>query len=355
MSRFLDKRYASMKPYVPGEQPQGREFVKLNTNENPYPPAPGVMAALSEPEVRKLNLYSDPDCRILYAALAQAFGVNTDQVIVGNGSDELLAFAFLAFCGEDKGIAYPDISYGFYPVFAELFGLDGLEVPLREDFSIAPEDYYGLNRTIVIANPNAPTGLALSLEQIKAIAAHNPDDLVIVDEAYVDFGGESAVALLNEVENLLVIGTFSKSRSLAGMRVGYAIASADIMADMNKMKFSFNPYNADRLAQLAATASILDKAYFDRCTGEIIKSRAYTTEKLRAMGFTVLDSKANFVFAKHPAIDGGEYYAKLKDKGVLVRHFKKARISEYVRITIGTPAQMDALLAATAEILEEIK
>ena len=351
MSRFLDAKYAGMLPYVPGEQPQGREYVKLNTNENPYPPAPGVMEALNAAQVGKLNLYSDPDCRELYKALAQNFGVGEDQVIVGNGSDEILAFAFLAFC--EKGVAYPDLSYGFYPVFAELFGVNAKEVPLREDFSLAPEDYAGLGRTVVIANPNAPTGLALSLSQIEQLAKSNPDNLLLVDEAYVDFGAESAVALLDRLDNLLVVGTFSKSRSLAGMRVGYAVSSKEIIADLNKMKFSFNPYNVDRLAQLAAKAALEDRGYFDRCRNAIMDTREAAAKRLKELGFSVLPSKANFLFAAHGAIDGESLYRKLKDRGVLVRHFKKPRIQQYVRITIGTPEQMDALFSAVKDILEE--
>ncbi len=353
MSRFLAQRFSGLLPYTPGEQPQDRSYIKLNTNESPFPPSPAVVAALSSAEVEKLNLYSDPEVRQLRRAVADVYGLVPAQVLVGNGSDEILAFSFQAFCGKEKGVCFPDISYGFYPVYAKFYGLDFKEIPLSEDFRVQPEAYYGAGRTVFLANPNAPTGVALPVAQIAKIVRHNPGDLVVIDEAYVDFGGQSAVPLIAKYENLLVIQTFSKSRSLAGMRLGLALGNAALIEDLEKMRYSFNPYNVDRLAILAGTAAMKDTGYFEYCRENIIRTREKAAEVLRALGFSVLPSSANFLFARHPAISGGEYYLALKKRGILVRHFKKARIDAYVRITIGTQEQMDALMRTTRTILEE--
>lgn len=350
MSKFLSSAFSSLAPYTPGEQPQNRKYIKLNTNESPFPPAPGVISAVNSDRVSELNLYSDPQASVLINAIAENFGVSSDMVTVGNGSDELLAFSFMAFC--ENGVAYADITYGFYEVYAELFRLDSKVIPLSEKFQVIPDDYKKLGRTIFIANPNAPTGLILSLPQIEEILSANRDTLVVIDEAYVDFGGESAIKLINKYDNLLVIGTFSKSRNLAGARIGYAVSSPAIIEDLGKMKFSFNPYNLNRLSIIAGTEAMKDRAYFEKCTGLVKDARAYTTKELSALGFEILDSKANFIFAKNPAIGGKDYYLKLKECGILVRWFNRDRIRDFVRITIGTHGQMKALIDATREILK---
>lgn len=351
MSKFLSSAFASLAPYTPGEQPQNRKYIKLNTNESPFPPAPGVIKAINAERVGELNLYSDPQATVLIDAIADNFGVSSDMVAVGNGSDELLAFSFMAFC--EKGVAYADITYGFYEVYAKLFGLDAKVVPLSDEFEIVPSDYKNLGRTIFIANPNAPTGLALSLAQIEEILNANRENLVIIDEAYVDFGAESAIKLIEKYNNLLIIGTFSKSRNLAGARVGYAVSNPDIIADLGKMKFSFNPYNLNRLSIIAATEAMKDRAYFEKCTGLIKENRAYAVKELSALGFKMPDSKANFIFAKSDAIDGKDYYLALKERGILVRHFDRDRIRDYVRITVGSLEQMQLLVNATRDILKQ--
>jgi histidinol-phosphate aminotransferase len=353
MTRFLSNVYAAMQPYTPGEQPKGRKFVKLNTNENPYPPSPSVIAAISAAEIGRLNLYGDPECTALHQAIALTHGVNENQVISGNGSDEILGFIFMAY-GMGKRAVFPDVTYAFYPVFARLFGVPYREIPVREDFTIDPADYDNANGTIFIANPNAPTGFALTGEQIARIAKNNPNDLVVVDEAYVDFGGESALRLIDKYDNILVVRTFSKSRSLAGLRVGYAISTPEIIAELNAIKFSWNPYNVDRLAMLAAAAAVLDQGYFEAKVQSIVNTRQAFTGKLIELGYTVLPSKANFVFVKHPRLSGKALYEGLKEQGVLVRWFNSERIKDYVRITIGTPEQMDAFLQA-AEAAERAK
>ena len=350
MSKFLSSAFSGLAPYTPGEQPQNRKYIKLNTNESPFPPAPGVIEAVNADRVSELNLYSDPQASTLIEAIAENFGVAHNMVAVGNGSDELLAFSFMAFC--EKGVAFADITYGFYEVYASLFGLDAKIIPLSDKFEVVPSDYFNLGRTIFIANPNAPTGLILSLSQIEEILTANREALVVIDEAYVDFGGESAVKLIEKYDNLLVIGTFSKSRNLAGARVGYAISNPAIIEDLGKMKFSFNPYNLNRLSIIAGTQAMKDKAYFEKCTELVKQAREYTVHELSALGFVILDSKANFIFAKNPRISGQDYYLKLKENGILVRWFNRDRIRDFVRITIGTHEQMKALTDTTKEILK---
>ena len=352
MSRFLSRRHDSLRAYVPGEQPTGMEYIKLNTNESPYPPPPGVVAAASGEELRKLRLYPDPDGSRLIGKLAGRYRVEPENVIIGNGSDELLAFAFLAFCDSGRGAAFPDITYGFYPVYAEIYGVDYEQIPLKDDFTIDPGDYLDAGKNVIIANPNAPTGIALPLGDVERIVKSNPGYVVLVDEAYVDFGAESAVGLTCKYDNLLVVHTYSKSRSMAGARMAYAIGPAPLIGDLNKMKYSFNPYNVNRLTQALAEAALGEEAYFEEKRREIVATRGYALERLRALGFCATDSKANFVFAKYPGIGGRDMYAALKDKGILVRHWDKPRISDYLRITVGTKEQMDALLDAMREILE---
>ena len=351
MSTFFSSYLANLSPYTPGEQPQDKKYVKLNTNESPYPPSPGVAAVLNSQEAADLRLYSDPECKELKKALAGYYGVEPENVYVGNGSDEALNFAFLAYATDGRGVAFADITYGFYPVFADLYHIPVQIVPLKADFSLDPKDYYGLNKTIVIANPNAPTGLALSRGEMEGIVKANPDSVVVVDEAYVDFGAESCVELTKQYPNLLVVQTYSKSRSMAGARLGYAIGNAELIRDLETVKFSTNPYNVNRLTLKAGAAAIAQQDYYTENCKKIMDTRAYTKEQLEKLGFTVLDSKSNFLFAKKPGVDGGAIYRGLKDRGVLVRHFDKDPIRDYNRITIGTREQMDILLSKLEELL----
>ncbi len=351
MSKFLSKRLERLTPYTPGEQPQDFNYVKLNTNESPFPPSPEVIKALNSDEVSLLKLYSDPECKKTVKAIAEHFGVESKNVVLGNGSDEILSFIFSAFCDENTPAAFPDISYGFYEVFASLYGIKAHIIPLKEDYSLCADDYCSLNETVVIANPNAPTGMSISLADIEKIASSNPDNVVVIDEAYVDFGGESAVELIRKYDNLIVVQTFSKSRQLAGARLGFAVANEALITDLNTVRFSNNPYNINRLTLLAGEAAIKDRAYFEKTRAEIIANRDYTVAELKKRGFSVLESKANFVFTAHGEKSGEELYKGLKANGVLVRFFNKPRLDKYLRITIGTKEQMDALLAALDKIL----
>ena len=351
MSRFFSEKYASLTPYTPGEQPKDMQYVKLNTNESPFPPSPAVSAAVAE-QSGKLQLYSDPESTALREKLAQVYGVKPSQVLATNGSDEVLNFAFMAFADEKSPLAFPDISYGFYPVFAQLNHIPYTQIPLKEDFSIDPADYMGIGKTIVIANPNAPTGLCLSLAQIEEIVKTNPNNVVIIDEAYVDFGAESAVSLIDRYDNLLVTQTFSKSRSMAGARLGFGIGNEKLIADLNTIKYSTNPYNVNRMTEFAGVAALEDNAYYMENARTIMANRQWTKEKLEGLGFTVLDSKANFLFAKSDRIDGEQLYLQLKKRGVLVRHFTKPRIAPYVRITVGTAEQMQILVDNIKILLE---
>ena len=351
MSRFLSAEAQRLAPYTPGEQPQDQQYIKLNTNESPFPPSPKVLEVVSQPEVAKLKLYSDPTCGALNAAIAKRYGLDPAQVITGNGSDEILAFAFRAFCGEGKGVAYADITYGFYKAQVALFGLDATIVPLREDLTLSVDDYMDFPGTVVIANPNAPTGTPVSCDEIRRLLAADPNRVVLVDEAYVDFGGESCVPLLKEFDNLLVVQTMSKSRQLAGARVGFAMGSPELIADLNRVKYSFNPYNVNRLSLLAGAAAMEDEAYFQSCCSAICENRAWTVAQLERMGFSVLPSQANFIFAKSDRISGGDLYRKLKENGILVRWFDSDRIRDYVRITIGSAEQMAVLVEKTAKLL----
>ena len=352
MSKFLSPTLAAVTPYTPGEQPQDQQYIKLNTNESPYLPSPAVIAAVSEHEVEKLRLYSDPACTDLLKAAAAHFGLQPEQIMPGNGSDENLFFALRAFCDADHPLAYADITYGCYGVWCGLMHIPSHIIPLKEDFTLDPKDYYGLNQTIVLANPNAPTGIALPRAEIEGILKANPNNVVIVDEAYVDFGGESCVPLIDQYENLLVVQTFSKSRQLAGARLGLAMGNAKLIADLNRVKFSLNPYNINRLTLKAGQAALEDTAYFEKTRAAIMDTRAWTMQQLTDRGFTVLDSRANFVFASTNRINGGVLYKELKKKGILVRHFDAPRIENWLRITIGTPEQMQALMDAVDKILE---
>ena len=354
MSKFLSPEALSLAPYTPGEQPVDQQYVKLNTNESPFPPSPRVLEAVSRAETGRLNLYSDPTCGVLGRAIAKRFGLEENQVICGNGSDEILAFAFRAFCGEGKPAAFADITYGFYAAQVALFGLEAVRIPLREDFSLDVEDYMDFPGTVFIANPNAPTGMAVPASDIRRLLEANPERIVVVDEAYVDFGGESCVPLLRECENLLVVHTFSKSRSLAGGRIGFAMGSPELITDLNRVKYSFNPYNVNRLSIVAGAAAMEDEAYLQQCTAAVRENRAWAAEALQKLGFTVLPSCANFVFAKSDRLSGGELYRRLKEKGVLIRWWANSgRIEDWCRITIGSREQMETLVNTVKSLLEE--
>ncbi len=354
MSRFFTKRLEKLTPYTPGEQPRDMQYIKLNTNESPFPPSPAVIEA-AKTEAGRLRLYSDPTCRELTDKLASLYGVSPEQVILTNGSDEVLNFAFMAFADEEHPLVFPAITYGFYPVFAELNRIPYEEIPLKEDFSVDYRDYLNLGgKTIVIANPHAPTGLCLTLGEIEEIIRTNPDGVVVIDEAYVDFGAESAVTLVDKYENLFVTQTFSKSRSLAGARLGFGIGNKALIADLHTVRYSTNPYNVNRMTAAAGYAALCDNDYYMANCRTIMENRAYTTKALRALGFEVLDSLTNFVFAKTEKMSGEALYLELKRRGILVRHFGKASIADYNRITIGTKEQMEAFIATVSDILTEL-
>ena len=354
MSKFLSKEAERLAPYTPGEQPTDAQYIKLNTNESPFPPSPKVVKALSRAEVLKLNLYSDPTCARLTEAIAKRFELQPENVLAGNGSDEILAFAFRTFCGEGKPLAFADITYGFYKAQVALFALDAKVIPLREDFTLNVDDYMDFPGTIVIANPNAPTGMTVPRTDIQRLLDADPNRVVIVDEAYVDFGAESCVPLIYRYENLLVVQTMSKSRSLAGGRVGFALGSPALISALNRVKYSFNPYNVNRLSIVAGAAAVEDEGYFQTCTAAIQTNRAWAVRELEALGFSILPSKANFIFAKSDRIPGRELYRRLKENGILVRWFDSDRIRDYVRITIGSLEQMTALLDEISRLLEEV-
>lgn len=352
MSRYMSARFDGLEAYVPGEQPQDRSYVKLNTNESPFPPAPAVLAAV-DGEVKNLNLYPDPEGRALREKLAERYGVKPENVFLANGSDELLSFAFMAFCDRERPVAFPAISYGFYPVYANLYQVPYTEIPLREGFVLAAEDYCGLNRNIVLANPNAPTGRAIPVCDIEEIVRTNPNHVVLIDEAYIDFGGESCLPLIQKYDNLLVCQTFSKFRSLAGGRLGFALAGRGLIEDLEKIKYSTNSYNVNRLTMAAAAATLDSSDYYTENSKKIQANRAYTTEELSRLGFETLPSVTNFIFTRCPKLDGGRLYQALKSKGVLVRHWDKPEIAGWCRVTIGTREQMDIFLDKVREIIKE--
>ncbi len=349
MSRFSNDRIKSLTPYTPGEQPKERKYIKLNTNESPYPPSENAIKMARE-AAETLMLYSDPESRALTEKMAEALGVSYDEVLMTNGSDEILNFAFMAFCDKNTPAVFPDITYGFYPVFADLNGVPYEEIPLEDDFSIDIKKYFNSGKTVVIANPNAPTGIYLNLFEIEEIVKNNKDNIVIIDEAYVDFGNESAVSLIRKYDNLLVTGTFSKSRSMAGARLGFGCGNPELIADLNTIKYSTNPYNINRMTQAAGIGALTDEEYTRENLKKIVETREYTKKGLKALGFTFPDSKANFIFAKHEKISGEEIYKALREKGILVRHFTKETIKDYNRITVGSREEMEALLSALTEI-----
>lgn len=351
MSRFLNAKYAGLTAYTPGEQPRDRQYIKLNTNESPYPPAPAVLAALGAEDVADLRLYSDPEGTVLREKLAGLYGVKPGQVFLSNGSDDILNFAFMAF-GAD-GAVFPSLTYSFYPVFADLHQVAYETVPLQEDFSVDATALAGRGKLTVLANPNAPTGLALSLDQVEAIVAADPSHVVVVDEAYVDFGAESAAALLDQYDNLLVVMTYSKSRSMAGARLGFALGSRAIIEDLEKLKYSTNPYNVNRLTLKLGQAAVDADGYFRDNARRIMATRAKTMQALRALGFSMPDSQANFLFLTHPKLDGAAFYRACKDRGILIRHFSDPAIAQYNRVTIGTEEEMAAFVQTAQEILKE--
>lgn len=350
MSRYFSQKYSVLVPYTPGEQPKDRAFVKLNTNESPFPPSPLAIARARE-AAAGLQLYSDPTLCPLVEAAMQRYPITQDEILFTNGSDEILNFAFMAFCDREHPAVFPDITYGFYPVFAALGGIPYEEIPLAEDYSIRISDYIGLNKTIFIANPNAPTGILLSLSEIEQIVRGNPDSVVVIDEAYIDFGGESAVSLIHTYDHLLVTQTFSKSRSMAGARLGFGIGCADLIRDLNTVKYSTNPYNVNSMTMAAGIGALEDDAYFRENCQKIIATRTRTIERLRALGFWCTDSSANFIFARHKRVPGDVLYRELRARGVLVRHFSAPRLTDFNRITVGSDAQMDTLIDAITDIL----
>jgi len=351
MSHFWSAVARGLTPYVPGEQPKIAGLIKLNTNENPFGPSPRVLAALREEVNDGLRLYPDPNADSLKAAVAAYYGVKAGQIFVGNGSDEVLAHAFLGLLKHDKPLLFPDITYSFYPVYCGLYGVDFATVPLTATFEIDPEDYDRPNGGIIFPNPNAPTGRVLPLSAIETLLARHPASVVVVDEAYVDFGGESAIALVDRYPNLLVIQTLSKSRSLAGLRVGFAVGHPKLIEALERVKNSFNSYPLGRLAIRGAVAAMEDRDYFDRTRTAIIRTREALVENLCRLGFEVLPSAANFVFAHHPGRDALQLAAELRKKAIIVRHFKQERIEQFLRITVGTDEQCAALGRALEEIL----
>ena len=342
---FLLEKHRSLPAYTPGDHEEGDGFIRLNTNESPYSPSPGVMAAMAG-EVSKLGYYNDPDCAALRKALAGLYGVKPEQVTATNGSDELLYFAFIAFADEEHPIALPDITYGYYDLFAAANGIPLERIPLKADFTIDYRDYLGIGKTILFPNPNAPTGYAMPVWQVEEIAKSNPDNVVIVDEAYVDFGAETCLPLIEKYPNVLIVRTFSKSRSMAGARLGYGFACESLMAEIETIRNAVNLYSVNRMTQAAGIAAVKENDYYMKNCQRIIEARDYTTRMLREQGFEVLDSLGNFVFAKPKAMAAGTLARELKTRGILVRHWDKDRIRDYLRITIGTMQEMQALECA---------
>ncbi len=352
MNKYWSRLARGLEPYVPGEQPRDKKYIKLNTNENPYGPSPKVLEAIRQEAGESLRLYPDPTCDSLVSAAAVSYGVKKEQIFAGNGSDEVLAFSFMAFFDPGRTIVFPNITYSFYPVYASLFKLDYVTTPLDSEFNLPPDQLMQSSGGIIIANPNAPTGKALPLSAIRGILEGNPDTVVIIDEAYIDYGGESAVGLIDEYPNLLVVHTFSKSRSLAGMRIGFAFGDRELIAALESVKNSFNSYTLDRLAIIAGTEALKDAAYYRAITGRVIATRERFTDQLRSRGFQVAESAANFVFASHETVSAEKIFLQLREQGILVRYFKKPLIDNHLRISIGTDDEMDSVIEALDRILK---
>lgn len=355
MSKYWNNKVREIEPYVPGEQPKDKKYIKLNTNENPYPPSSKAIEAMKKAVNGDLKLYPDPTCSDLINEIAKLYDLNNDEIFIGNGSDEVLAFSFMAFFSKDKQILFPDISYSFYPVYAELLNLDYKLVKLDEDFNIQLHELKKPNGGIIIPNPNAPTGKYIVVEELKKLLEANKNSVVIIDEAYIDFGGESMIKYIKDYDNLLVIQTLSKSRSLAGLRIGFALGHKDLIEGLNRIKNSINSYTIDRVALAGAKAAISDNEYFEEITRKIINTREKTCVELEKLGFKVLESKANFVFVTHKKVSAKVLYEKLKDNGILVRYFNKYRIDNFLRITIGTDEEMKSLIESFKLILNTNK
>ncbi|HHV60031.1 MAG TPA: histidinol-phosphate transaminase [Clostridiaceae bacterium] len=349
MSDYLSPSIGKLTPYVPGEQPRDGGYIKLNTNENPYPPSPRVIEAIRN-ETARLRLYPDPESEELKAAVSEYYNIDKNQVFTGNGSDEILALSFMAFFMKDKPILFPDVTYSFYEVYAALYGIKYNLVPLNPDFTVPVEKFCTENAGIVLANPNAPTGIALGTDEIRTILENNRDKVVLVDEAYVDFGAQSMVPFIKDYPNLLIVQTLSKSRSLAGLRVGFAIGDSKLVEGLNRVKNSFNSYPLDRLAIKGAIEAFKDVDYFKETTWKIVNTRERVKTKLRDLGFIVTESRSNFLFVSHPGFPARDMFARLKEKKVLVRYFDKPRIDNYLRVTIGTDDEMDIFLQRVKEI-----
>ncbi len=350
MSKFFSEKYKSLTPYTPGEQPRDMKYIKLNTNESPYIPSEKAIVMAAE-AANDLQLYPDPECTALHEKIAEVYGVDKTEVLCGNGSDEILNFAFMAFCDKSRPARFADITYGFYSVYAKVNGVPYKEIPLCDDFTVNISDYTDKNETIFIANPNAPTGIALPLCDIEKIVASNKNSVVVIDEAYVDFGAESAVPLIKKYDNVLVVQTFSKSRSMAGARLGFAIGNKELIADLNTIKYSTNPYNINRMTMAAGIGTLCDEEYTKNNCASIIENREYAMERMKEMGFEMTPSLANFIFAKHNKIGGEALYKALREKGILVRHFEKERLYDYNRITVGSREQMTILCDKLEEII----
>jgi len=351
MSKYWSNTIQKLKPYTPGEQPKEGIYIKLNTNENPYPPSPAVLGVIQQAANPSLRLYPDPQCSDFREVLARYHGLKQEQVFVGNGSDEILAFAFLAFFNPGKKILFPDITYSFYEVYAEIFRLSYELVALDDQFNISIESYFKDNGGVIFPNPNAPTGKYLPIDSIKELLEYNTESVVIVDEAYIDFGGESAAKYLDAYPNLLVVRTYSKSRSLAGLRIGYAIGHKDLIEGLERVKNSINSYTLDRIALAAAVESVKDEQYFQAAKQRIIATRESTIDALSSLGFQVLPSKANFIFISHTGLPASSLFQKLREKGILVRYFNKPRIDNYLRVSIGTDGEMDSFVSAVQAII----
>ncbi|MBP2650660.1 MAG: histidinol-phosphate aminotransferase [Firmicutes bacterium] len=351
MSKYWSEVAKKIDPYVPGEQPQDKRYIKLNTNENPYPPSPKVLAAINQVTTETLRLYPDPECRELRACIAEYHGLTKEQVFVGNGSDEVLAFCFQAFFNPGTPILFPDISYSFYPVYAKLYNIDYKLIPLEDDFSLAWDKFCSPNGGVIFPNPNAPTGRYMPLEAVETILEKNIDQVVIVDEAYIDFGGQSAVKFINRYPNLLVVQTLSKSRSLAGLRVGLAIGHKDLIEGLERVKNSINSYTLDRAAMAGAEAAFKDEAYFQTTRNMIMATREKTIVDLQRLGFTVIPSLANFIFISHSRVLAADIYQQLREEGILVRYFNKPRINNFLRVSIGNDREMKSLVEQLTTIV----
>jgi histidinol-phosphate aminotransferase len=353
MSKYWSGNIALIEPYVPGEQPKDRRFIKLNTNENPYPPSPSVIRAVKKAANGNLRLYPDPECNELRKVISGYYKIDKDEVFIGNGSDEVLAFSFAAYFDNGKPVLFPDITYSFYPVYSQFFKLKYETVCLSQDFSIPVEKFLADNGGIIIPNPNAPTSKYLPIDGIKKILDYNLsiDKVVIIDEAYIDFGGQSAVGLIGSYPNLIVIQTLSKSRSLAGLRIGFAMGNRELIEGLNRVKSSINSYTVDRLAEAGAVAAFRDDRYFRMTSARIVKTRDRVSKKLRSAGFDTVESNANFIFISHPDMHAGEIYRRLKENGILVRYFNKPRIDNFLRVSIGTDKEMDVFVDAVCRII----